>query len=51
MAETLRVHLGERSYSILFAGDLTAELRGLAGELAGAGRGGFEVDRRAWAGP
>jgi 3-dehydroquinate synthase len=38
MAETLRVHLGERSYSILFAGDLTAELRGLAGELAGAGR-------------
>jgi 3-dehydroquinate synthase len=39
MPETLGVHLGDRSYTILFGGDLTAELCELAGELAGGGRG------------
>ena len=38
MSESLRVQLGDRSYSILFGGDLTAELRELVAELGRAGR-------------
>jgi 3-dehydroquinate synthase len=38
MPDTLQVNLGERSYSILFAEDLTAEVRALVTELAGASR-------------
>ncbi|HEY1765144.1 MAG TPA: 3-dehydroquinate synthase [Opitutaceae bacterium] len=38
MPESLRVNLGDRSYSILFGGDLTAELRDLAAGLSRSGR-------------
>src|SRR5580698_4220883 len=38
MPDTLQVHLGDRSYPILFAEDLTAEVRALVAELAGASR-------------
>jgi 3-dehydroquinate synthase len=39
MPDVLKVPLGDRSYPILFAGDLTAEVRGRVAELSGAGRG------------
>ena len=38
MPDTLQVSLGDRSYSILFAEDLTSEVRELVTELAGASR-------------
>ena len=38
MPDTLQVNLGDRSYPILFAEDLTSEVRALAAELAGASR-------------
>jgi 3-dehydroquinate synthase len=38
MPDTLQVSLGDRSYSILFAEDLTAEVRALVAEHAGAAR-------------
>lgn len=38
MPDTLQVSLGDRSYSILFAEDLTAEVRALVAELAGSAR-------------
>src|SRR5665213_3457163 len=38
MPDTLNVNLGDRSYPILFAEDLTAEVRALVAELAGASR-------------
>ena len=38
MPDTLNVNLGERSYPILFAEDLTEEVRALASELAAASR-------------
>ncbi len=38
MPDTLQVNLGDRSYSILFAEDLTAEVRALVSELAAASR-------------
>lgn len=38
MPESLLVRLGDRSYPILFGGDLTAELRDLVGELGRAER-------------
>jgi 3-dehydroquinate synthase len=38
MPDTLQVSLGERSYSILFAEDLTAEVRALVAELSAASR-------------
>jgi 3-dehydroquinate synthase len=39
MPDILKVDLGDRSYPILFAGDLTVEVRAQAADLAGAGRG------------
>ncbi len=38
MPDTLQVNLGDRSYSILFAEDLSAEVRTLVAELKGASR-------------
>jgi len=38
MPDTLNVSLGERSYSIQFAADLTAEVRSLVSELSAASR-------------
>jgi 3-dehydroquinate synthase len=38
MSDILHVHLGDRSYPILFAEDLTAQVRAQAAELAGGGR-------------
>ncbi len=38
MPDTLQVNLGDRSYSILFAEDLTAEVRALVSELAASSR-------------
>jgi 3-dehydroquinate synthase len=38
MPDTLKVNLGDRSYSILFAEDLTAEVRSLVADLTGASR-------------
>jgi 3-dehydroquinate synthase len=38
MPDTLQVSLGDRSYPILFAEDLTEEVRALASELAGGAR-------------
>jgi len=38
MPDTLNVNLGDRSYPILFAEDLTPEVRALVAELAGASR-------------
>jgi len=38
MPDVLQVRLGDRSYEILFAGDLGAEIRAEAARLAGAGR-------------
>jgi 3-dehydroquinate synthase len=38
MPDTLNVNLGERSYSIQFAADLTNEVRSLVAELSGAAR-------------
>lgn len=38
MPDLLKVNLGDRSYPIVFSGDLTAQLRAIAGELAAGGR-------------
>ena len=38
MPDSLQIHLGDRSYPIHFAEDLTAELRAQAAALTGAGR-------------
>jgi 3-dehydroquinate synthase len=38
MPDLLQVHLGDRSYPILFGEDLASDVRAQVGELAGAGR-------------